>query len=56
MSRVIYEVRRKDGSFVSPRLGSSHHSNESQSGLAELAIGGLLFLIAAGFVFFVLTA
>ncbi len=56
MSKISFEVRRKNGSWVQARLGPSNHSEEAHMGTAELAIGGALFLFAAGFVFLLLLA
>jgi hypothetical protein len=55
MSKIIFEVRQKNGSQVIARIGAANHSEEPHLGLAEVAIGGTLFLAAVGFVFFLLT-
>jgi hypothetical protein len=54
MSKMVFEVQQKNGSLVSARLGATNHSEEAHMGLAEVAIGGTLFMAAAGFVFFLL--
>ena len=54
MSKMVFEVQHKNGSFVSARLGAKNHSEEAHMGLAEVAIGGSLFVAAASFVFFLL--
>lgn len=55
MNKMVFEVRQKDGSLVTARLGATNHSEEARMGLAELAIGGTLFIAAAGFVLFLLS-
>ena len=55
MSKIIFEVRRKNGSLVTARVGATNHSEESQTGLADVAIGGTLFLAAVGIVLFLMT-
>ena len=56
MSKLIFEVRPKNGALVTARLGATNHSEEARSSLAELAVGGLLLLAAAGFVLFLLVS
>ena len=55
MNKMVFEVPQKNGALIHPRIGSSHHSQDTHIGLAEWAIGGTLFLLAAGFVLFLLT-
>lgn len=55
MSKMVFEVRQRNGSLVTARLGATNHSEEAHMGLAEVAIGGTLFIAAIGFVFFLLT-
>ncbi len=55
MSKIIFEVRQKNGSQVIARIGAANHSEEPHMGLAEIAIGGTLFLAAAGLLLFLLT-
>ena len=55
MSKMIFEVRQKNGSLVHARIGATNHGEEAHLGLAEFAIGGVLFLAAAGMVLFLLT-
>ena len=55
MSKIIFEVRHKSGSLVTARIGATNHSEESQTGLVDVAIGGTLFLVAAGIVLFLVT-
>ena len=52
---MIFEVRQKNGSLVNARIGATNHGEEAHLGLAEVAIGGTLFLAAMGFVVFLLT-
>lgn len=54
MSKMVFEVRQKNGSWVSARLGAKNHSEEAHMGMAEVAIGGSLFIAAAGLVCFLL--
>jgi len=54
MSNLVFEVRQKNGSLVTARLGATNHSEEPRMGLADVAVGGALFVAAAGFVFFLL--
>lgn len=56
MSKMVFEVRQKNGSLVHTRLGASNHSEEAHIGTLELAVGAALFLFAAGFVFLLLLA
>lgn len=51
---MIFEVRHKNGALVNARIGATNHSEETHTGLAEVAIGGMLLIAAAGFVFFLL--
>ena len=55
MSKMIFEVRHRNGSLVNPRIGATNHSEETHLGLVDIAIGGTLFLAAAGIVVFLLT-
>ncbi|MCU0771785.1 MAG: hypothetical protein MUE94_08475 [Verrucomicrobia bacterium] len=54
MSKMVFEVRQKNGALVTARLGATNHSEEAHLGVAEIAIGGTLFLAAVGFVCFLL--
>ena len=54
MSKMVFEVRQKNGSLVTARLGATNHSEEPHMGLAEVAIGGTLFIAAAGLLFILL--
>lgn len=54
MSKMVFEVQQKNGSFVSARLGAKNHGEEAHMGMAEVAVGGSLFVAAVGFVFFLL--
>jgi hypothetical protein len=54
MSKMVFEVRQKNGSLVTARLGATNHSEEGRLGLADIAVGGTLFIATAGFVFFLL--
>ena len=54
MSKMLFEVRQKNGSLVTARIGATNHSEEPHMGLAEIAIGGTIFIAAVGFVFFLL--
>jgi hypothetical protein len=54
MSKMVFEVRQKNGSFVSARLGATNHSEEPRLGPAEIAIGSALAFVTAGFLFFLL--
>ncbi|MCU0788119.1 MAG: hypothetical protein MUC91_08020 [Verrucomicrobia bacterium] len=55
MSKIIFEVRQKNGSLVNARIGATNHSEEAHMGLVEFAVGGTLLLAAVGFVLFLLT-
>lgn len=55
MSKMVFEVRQKNGSLVTARLGATNHSEEARLGAADVAIGIGLFSVAAGFVLFLLT-
>lgn len=55
MSKMVFEVRQKNGSLVTARIGATNHSEEARIGLAEIAIGGTLFVATAGFVLFLLS-
>ena len=54
MSKMVFEVRQENGSLVTARIGATNHSEEARTGLADIAIGGGLFVATAGFVFFLL--
>jgi hypothetical protein len=54
MSKLVFEVQQKNGSWVNARLGAKNHSEEAHMGMADVAIGGSLFIAAAGFVCFLL--
>ena len=51
---MVFEVRQKNGSLVTSRLGATNHSEEARLGVADLAIGGSLFVMTLGVVFFLL--
>jgi hypothetical protein len=55
MSKMIFEVRQKNGSLVNARIGATNHSEEAHLGVVEFAVGGTLFLAAMGFVLFLLS-
>lgn len=55
MSKMIFEVRQKNGSLVHARIGAANHGEEAHMGLAEFAIGSSLFLAALVFVFYLLS-
>jgi len=55
MSKIIFEVRQKNGSLVTARVGATNHSEETHTGLVDIAIGGTLFLAATGIVLFLMT-
>ena len=52
MSKMVFEVRQKNGALVTARLGATNHSEEARMGVADIAIGGSLFVVTAGFLFF----
>ena len=55
MSKIVFEVPQKNGSFVTARIGSRNHTEDTHASLTEMAIGGVLFLIAVGFVLFLIS-
>ena len=54
MSKVVFEVRESSDTFVNTRLSSLHHNGAGRLGAAELAFGGIVLAVLAGFVMFVM--